>query len=351
MRRGIKDFIEEENKSDLYIETITGGKISFYTHNTFESLRGNKFHYVYVDEFQDFVYPVDELLASLLPTLSDYQGQGYFFGTPKKYRPIYELHQMQGEIWGHYKMNAANNPRISPEEIKIQKDILPEKVYLQEWEGEFVDFNEEAWFYEYNSKVVEIDHYEIVDYEPILLSFDFNVDPGTCLMSQKVDKIGGHITVFKEIKVTGLTADLCKRVKYELELINHNGFVHVTGDSSGNDRSTNSNKTDYQTINEVLDIPYELFIDTRDQNPKLNHSRDMCNTVLHNDFIRIVRAECPILIKEMVMARPKPKDDSGNLVKDRKLNKMDSVDAFRYGINAYFKTIKDIRLYKEIVSS
>jgi len=258
------------------------------------------------------------------------------------------VHLIEHKDWGHYKMKATNNPFISPEEIALQKSLLPELMFLQEWEGEFVDFNELSWFFEYKSDRHLVDHFELDPYEHILLGFDFNVDPGTCLMAQKSDKKGGKVTIFKEIKVQGGTELLCQQVKYELEKMNYKNIVWVTGDSSGNQRSTNSNTTDYEIINQILEIPFDLFKDTRSVNPRLDYSRDICNMVLHNNLIEIVKDECPILVKEMAMARPK--DRSSNFIKDREQNKMDSADSYRYINNAFFESIDEIRMYKDLVS-
>lgn len=347
----LKPLISYSNTQRQFIRTKTGGRIRFYSYEAFEKLRGKKFNKILLDEFQFFRRPINELMAVIMPTLADLKGQAWFLGTPKKGSPIEELHNMKGELWKHFKMSAVNNPHITPEEISLQRSLLDPLVFAQEWEGEFVDFNSERWLYSFDHKKHLVKDIPIDYSEPIYLTFDFNVNPGTCLVFQVInDKIenGGGVNFLMEFSINGGTKEVCRRVKTWLtSLEDFNGVLWVTGDSSGNKADTRGTLTDYQIIADELEISIKRFIETRKQNPLLGYSRDICNTAFFNDLVYVDSEKCPILASELTTA--KPKDGTDNLVKDRESNKMDSFDAMRYGLHAVFKSVKDIIKFKNLI--
>lgn len=339
--------INFRNQSRLTLKTITGGRTRFYSYEAIKRLRGKKFNHVYFDEFQSYPGDLDELKAIIMPTLADYGGQAWFFGTPKKNTPIEQIHNDTNPLWGHYCMKAVNNPFITPEEIELQRSLLSPKIFMQEWEAQFVDFSGGLWLYDMHDDVF-IENYPVDPHARITLCFDFNVSPGTCILKQRIEDTyenGGGIYFFKEFSLEGGTAKVCKEVKkyMDKELYFYKGLYWVTGDSSGNQRDTRGNITDYQIIQKELGIPGVRFIDTRKQNPLLGYSRDVCNTAIYNKVLFIDRKNCPILSKDMYIARPK--EGSDELIKDRKDNKLDSFDAFRYGVHADFKSIPEIHSF------
>ncbi len=346
----LKPLLKYSNSQRQFIKTITGGRIRFYSYEAFEKIRGKKFHKLLLDEFQFFAKPINHLMAVILPTLADLNGQAWFLGTPKKGTPIEDISLSKSEIWSHFKMKAVNNPFITPEEIALQRSLLDPLVFAQEWEGEFVDFNSERWLYEFDFRKHLVEDLPFDNNEPLYLTFDFNIDPGTCLAFQVInDRLedGGGLNFLKEFSISGGTPKVCNHVKHWIESIpDFNGVIWVTGDSSGSKGDTRGTLTDYQIISNELEIPLARFIDTRKQNPNLGYSRDLCNTAFHNNIIFVDSKNCPILAKELTSA--KPKDRTDNLLKDRENNKLDSFDAMRYGIHAVFKSIKDVLKFKQL---
>lgn len=349
---GMADCVAMVSKQRLTIRTITGGRIRFYSYEAFEKLRGKKFHKVLFDEFQFFYYDLDILMAVLLPTIADYNGQVWFFGTPKKNTAIEAITLNKGDEWGHWTMRATNNPYIRPEEIITQKKILSPLVYAQEWEAQFVDFSGQLWLYELKPDVHIIEDIPIDEYAPITLCWDFNVDPCTCIFKQTIrDKAenGGGINFFMELTADGGTHHLAQMVRRYLDSLTFfKGAYFVTGDSSGSKSDTRGNTTDYEIISRTLGIPFSRFIDTRKQNPMLDYSRDLCNTAFFHNLVFVDKNKCPILARDISIA--KPKEGSSQLIKDRATNKMDSFDAMRYGIHAEFKSIKDILRFSSLVN-
>lgn len=355
IENALNPFIIKANgrdRSSFVIRLITGGTIRFFSYEAFARVRGKKFHKVFCDEFQECRLGEQEFFAALLPTLADYRGQAWFFGTPKKGTLIHLFSEKNDPEWMQFKMSAVNNPFISHEEIALQKRLLDPLVFAQEWEGEFVDFSGQLWLYDFKRDVHLVKGIGIDEFEPLMLCFDFNVDPCTCLVKQTIrDKIanGGGINFVKEITSIGGTNQLCHKVRNYLDSLKFfKGALWVTGDSSGSKSDTRGNSTDYEIIRKELGIPFARFVDTRKQNPSLNYSRDLVNTAFYNDLIYIDSENCPILARDCSIAKPK-EGGSDQLIKDRGLNKLDSFDAMRYGIHAEFKSIKDVLRFKELV--
>jgi hypothetical protein len=343
------DIFTTRHNASLTLKTFTGGRIRFFSYEAIHKLRGKKFHKVYFDEFQTYPGNLNDLKAVLLPTLADFHGQAWFFGTPKKGTPIEEITLEKDPLWSHYKMKAVNNPFISPEEIVEQKRILPPLVFAQEWEAEFVDLSGKRWLYEYDPEVHLIEESPLDPDQRIYLGFDFNVDPCTCLVSQFIEdsaENGGGLIFLNEFTHDGGTRQLCQKVRRWLESITHNGAVYVTGDCSGSKQDSRANITDYQIISDELNIPPSMFIDTRRVNPNLGYSRDICNTAYYHNLIYVNKITCPILARDLSIA--KPKEGTDQPIKDRQMNKLDSFDAHRYIIHAIFKSINDIIRFARI---
>lgn len=339
------------DKGALIMRLRTGGTIRFFSYEAFSRIRGKKVHYVFCDEFQECRLDESQFFAALLPTLADFRGQAFFFGTPKKSTLIHSFSLKTEPEWKHFKMQAVNNPFISPEEIALQKKILPPLVFQQEWLAEFVDFSGQLWMYCFDPKVHLEEGIKLDPDTRILLGFDFNVDPCTCIVSQKVDDIctnGGGLNILKEITNNQGTRMLAKDVRRWLDMQNHNGNIHITGDVSGSKMDSRANISDYQILREELQIPLTMFIDTTRTNPNLAYSRDLCNTLFYNQCVFVDKDECPILVKEL--GSSKPMEGTDKLIKDRTANKNDSMDAFRYIVNALFKSIDDITRFSRVVN-
>jgi len=331
------------NKKALTFRLLTKGSIRFFSYEAWKKIRGKKFNKVFCDEFQECLLEESYFMAAMLPTLSDLSGQAWFLGTPKKNTLIETFHLKKEPEWMHYVMRATNNPRIGKEEIEFQRRSLPPLVFAQEWEGEFVDFDGQRWMYEYNPDIHLEENIQLDREARILLGLDFNVDPCTCLVSQKIDdwcSKGGGLNILKEITSNKGSRECAKLTRRWLEKQGVKSAVWITGDVSGSNKDSRANITDYQIWSEELGIPLSMFINTTKANANLAFSRDMCNTLFYNQAVFIDKNECPILCKDLATA--KPKEGTDQLIKDRTNNKNDSLDAFRYIVDALFHSIDEI---------
>lgn len=158
------------------------------------------------------------------------------------------------------------------------------------------------------------------------LSFDFNLEPFSCIAYQETPN---GLYVFEEIQRSSDIYDMCDFIKANYP----KAFYVVTGDRTGYNRTgTVRGKTSYWSI-----IKKELNlangqIRLRAKNLDLVQSRILCNAALKFKNV-LIDPKCEQLIEEATYASV---DDRGELIKDRKKNKLDVFDGFRYALDAKF---------------
>jgi len=131
--------ISKKNASERRIELIGGGLIEFWSLEDIDVARGRKYKAVIIDEAAMVRHLKDAWTAAIRPTLADLQGEAWFLSTPKGRNFFWQLFRKEGKDWKQWQMNSFSNPAIHPEEILAMKEDLPERIYLQEIEAEFIE--------------------------------------------------------------------------------------------------------------------------------------------------------------------------------------------------------------------
>jgi len=133
---------------------------------------------------------------------------------------------------------------------------------------------------------------------PVYLSFDFNVDPITCISGQH-DWVDNKlkIRVFKEFRLANSNIyDLCQEIRtYFHETI----YFKITGDATGSSRSamTHGNVNYYTIIKSELRLTNANF-DVSKGNPSVKNTRVLLNTLLmRTDFL--IDDSCRYLIDDL----------------------------------------------------
>lgn len=101
-------------------------------------LRGEGLDLLIVDEcahVRDFQAIWEQ---ELRPALSDRKGRAIFISTPKGYNHFYELFKCELEGWKSWQMPTYTNPYMDQVEIDVARGQLPDLVFRQEYEAEFV---------------------------------------------------------------------------------------------------------------------------------------------------------------------------------------------------------------------
>lgn len=201
--------------------------------------------------------------------------------------------------------------------------------YVQNDSPFITEFNEDR----------QVGDFKINPNYPLWLTFDFNIDPCTCLLFQELPD---GIYFVQEVQIKGGTVVLCQHLK---TFMNHENAIFVTGDRSGNSGSTSAGLdnfslvTDYSIIKRELGLNDFSFKHYKKANKQLDYSRRLVNYAFKNINVYFDRS----MVQTIQDIKNAKVDENERLVKDRQTYKLDCFDAMRYGINAIFpKGIADI---------
>jgi phage terminase large subunit-like protein len=129
------------SRAERAIQFSSGGFLGIYSMDNEDSIRGEAFHLVIVDEAARV--PEDAWTDAIMPTLADYDGRAILISTPKGKNWFWKewLHGQEGrsDIQSWQAPTADNpNPRIK-RAAELARDRVPERTYQQEWLAQFVD--------------------------------------------------------------------------------------------------------------------------------------------------------------------------------------------------------------------
>jgi hypothetical protein len=296
------------------------------------------------------------------PTLTDRQGDAYFFGTAPNSRKhfFYKLicrgasanpdltdaRDLMPErpIAGYktFRFPTSANPHIKPEELAAVREELPEPIFLQEYEAVCVEYGESAWLMALDDqKIKERVFYNsplnILPNGQLWLSFDFNKNP----MAATLWQVGNDASYLHCLREFGAPEGVKVNVHYTCALIAQHfealgvkdlatANIFVTGDPTGNtsDPRQKRGKTFFEIILEELNLSarhLKLFRVA----PMHAESHIHCNTylALHKQFI--VSDGCPNLRNDMLYTRATPE-----MKIDKKFHDPHYLDTLRYLLEA-----------------
>jgi len=133
------EHIIAKKHENQFIELVTGGNIDFWSLDNPNAGRSRKYKIAVIDEAA-FVRDLwTAWTESIRPTLTDLQGDAWFFSTPKGKNDFYKLFVRGGSEpnWASWKMSTYTNPFINAAEIDEAKADLPELAFSQEYLAEF----------------------------------------------------------------------------------------------------------------------------------------------------------------------------------------------------------------------
>jgi hypothetical protein len=125
------------------IELHGGGVVDMWSLDSADSVRGRKYKRVVVDEAAMVRDLQDAWQAVIRPTLTDYEGDGWFPSTPKGmgfYKQLFDLGQDPSELeWASWQIPTSENPYMPAAEIESARNELPERIFAQEYLAQFLD--------------------------------------------------------------------------------------------------------------------------------------------------------------------------------------------------------------------
>lgn len=332
VKKTYKPIISRKDEQLKQIELMTGGIIDFWSMEDPDSGQGRKYKRAIIDEAAKAAKLYQAWENTIRPTLTDYKGDAFILSRPKgKNNGFYKLEEKhkQFDNWKFFHFTTYDNPHIDPKEVDEAKQQLDEITFRQEYMAEYVDANDNPFLYAFDHKTHVIKEYRPNPNLPIIISFDFNKEPMTCIVGQSENV--RHLTIFDELRISnGSTPELCEQLvaKYPLWL----GRIVITGDASGQNRSplVRGGLNHYILIKKAL-LAKDYQMKVRKANLSHKNSRMLCNSVLQNADIHITE-NCKYTIQDCAYAAV---DEDGELMKTQ-ANGLHLFDNFRYIVDAQF---------------
>jgi PBSX family phage terminase large subunit len=130
-----------ESRLEIQINTVSGGtsKIFLRGWESVETLRGQRFDFIVIDEIammRNFWLNWQEVLR---PTLTDTKGEVLFISTPKGFNHFYDLYNLESKDkdFKSFHFTSYDNPFIPAEEIDKAKQQITEDRFAQEYMADF----------------------------------------------------------------------------------------------------------------------------------------------------------------------------------------------------------------------
>lgn len=330
LRNILRPVLKSKNEQTKQMRLITGGIIDFWSMEKPDSGRGRKYARVVVDEAEKARKFKDAWNQTIMPTLMDYKGDAWILSTPKFGLTFFkELFDKQDEQWQKFNLSSYDNPHLDPAEVDNLRMQLDDYTFRCEILAEDVNLanNPFAYAFDANKHVVPCTYKQN---EPLYLSFDFNVDPITCIAVQHYNNT---IKIIKDFALSN--SDIYQLCDQILAAFPKAAFI-VTGDATGANRSalTQGNYGYYDVVQNKLNLSRHQMKQPA-INPSIRDTRVLVNSLLQNYNIEF-DPSCKNLIRDMQFVEV---DLEGDIIKDRQsdIRKADLLDCFRYYVSTFHK--------------
>lgn len=135
---GLKPDINE-SRLEIKFKNMKGtmSRIVLRGWESIDTLRGQSFHFLVLDEvamMRNFELNWQEVL---MPTLTDTEGGALLISTPKGFNHFYDLCSIVSPYWKNFHYTTYDNPHINPSEIEMAKEGMTEDRFAQEYMADF----------------------------------------------------------------------------------------------------------------------------------------------------------------------------------------------------------------------
>lgn len=209
----------EINETRLEINVVNGSKLILRGWESIETLRGQKFDMIVLDEvamMRNFWLNWQEVIR---PTLTDTKGEALFISTPKGFNHFYDLFNMEAKDtdFKSYHFTTYDNPFIPKEELDKARQELTEDRFAQEYMADFRK-TEGLVYKEFNRFRHVFKNLPNVSYVKTFGGLDFGFTNPCAALTIKKDRYANY-WVTDEWYKTGITdaqiADYVAALKWE----------------------------------------------------------------------------------------------------------------------------------------
>lgn len=135
--------IQAKNNSqdDRHIIYANGTKVDFKSARNYDLIRGNSYDFLIVDEFS-FIKE-DAWTQAIRPTIAAKKRAKVIMASTPKGKNLFHTFCNQGmnpenELYAHYYMHWSDNKYYDTAEVEDAKRNMPDAIFRQEYEGEFI---------------------------------------------------------------------------------------------------------------------------------------------------------------------------------------------------------------------
>lgn len=331
-----KHFIKKYDKQEQYVEMVNGSRIYFFAENynadkkltRFDGIECNGFLLEEVQELNEKTFNKAFLRAGRhiispmpSPLILCTGNPSQTWSKDKFYTPAVE--GTLNPKFYYLQATMDDNPSLDEEYLEGLEnldDITRRIFVLGDWDAIDVG-NPFAYGFSRKAHVKKGLKFDFTDI--VRLSFDFNVDPITCIAGQSRDN--GDIDIIKEFRLRNSDIyALCEAIK---EYFPPDTYFWVTGDAAGNARSamTKGAQTYYQIIKNELQLSKSQF-KVPTVNPSLKNSRVLTNSLLQHGNVNIDEG-CRYLVEDLQFVEV---NEKGEIDKTKDKHKTHLLDTFRY---------------------
>jgi len=347
----------EPSETELKITLVTGAVLQVLGMDKPERAEGRPWNHFVLDEYGNMkqqTWP-----AHIRPALSDRNGTAWLIGVPEGRNHYYDLWKRaladtSGE-WAGFTWYSSDI--LPPEEVEQARQDLDELVFKQEYEGSFVNFEGMA-YYNWDERLHAALRLGYNPRAPLCLTFDFNVEPGTCNAIQELphpkleSRICTQVIWEAHVPRSSTTEIICNRIIQDWGS-RHEGLVKCYGDASGGARgSAKVQGSDWDIIAAKLRPVFgdRLVFSVPASNPAERSRVNAMNTRLKNGAGRVHLlvdpVECPQTVRDFEGVRL-VKGGSGEIDKRAHPTLTHHTDGIGYYVEREFPVVKRRATSKE----
>ncbi len=276
--------------------------------------------------------------SSLEPALNRRGRDGWalFVGRPKGRGHFFDLWTKAKGLTKWDSFHWTSEPVLGAEKLAELRAGMDELVFRQEFLADWVTFAglaHRAW----DPNL----HYRALTYQPdrpLIVCFDFNVEPGVCGILQEQDhkhaptgdKLVTTTCAIDEVWIEkdSHTARVCEQLLGKIR--KHAGEVHVYGDTTGGARSANSDTTNWAIVKSIMRPVFGDRLRWKVAHPPNPHPLDRVNAVNH----RLRHADGTVrFLADPVKAKHIVKDFEGVQMRADGSGEVDKKAAERLGLS------------------
>lgn len=319
---------------------LGGGILDMWSMEDPDSGRGRKYGRVIIDEAEKARHLKQSWETVIRGTLVDYRGDCWFLSTPRFGSTYFKtLAKKVDPQWRSWTFSTYDNPFMDPDEIDEARSQLDEATFRCEFLAEDVTLAVNKFIYNFNREKHIVPGLQAIPDLPIILSFDFNVEPITCLVGQVGSRLE-TVRILDEYRLMNSDIyELCSRILSDYP----DRMLLVTGDASGQNRTALKRDLDYyKIIKQQLHLSMGQF-KIPGSNPPIKNTRILCNSLLgrHPDYHFSDRVPYTILDLEEVEV-----DAEGDIDKGKDKHKSHLLDCFRYFNFTFLHKFLELRIYQ-----